>query len=491
MPLECADITAIARDSSDSGGTGMKRLSVIAVLGMAGCTVGPDYQVPTTAIPADWQQSVEAESAITERWWEAFASEELDRLVEQALLNNRDLQAAQWRIVEAQAASASAQGARLPSLSVEASYTNFEQSIESPQTAGPLIAAGVVPRTGEFYTVNGLASWEIDPFGGLRRAAQAAGARAEGASAAADGAALQVIAETVSAYNDWQNFAARVEVAERNVALQQRTLDIIEGKVRLGLVRQLDAERARAELERLRSTVPQLVAARIGARERLALLVGTTSNTLKLSTSTEDLAAPATIGLGTPAELLRRRPDVRAAERSLAAATATTGQAVAAFFPSLALNAQGGFEAEKADDLGTGDARAVGIVPFVRWPVFQGGRLRAQLRAAEASERQAYAAYEQAVLGAIADTESSLAAWRGAEQSLSRISVSRGAAGRAADLADRLYREGLVDYLSLLDAQRQLASVEDAEVAAQGQLVLAAVQLYKALGGGWEAVATP
>ncbi|MEM9171778.1 MAG: efflux transporter outer membrane subunit [Pseudomonadota bacterium] len=482
-----------------------RRISCSALVGLllTGCAVGTDYTSPAQDETAGWQHTDAVDAAMDDAWWQRFGDTTLDTLVAQALEENRNLRTARWQVVEAQAGSAAAQGARLPALALDARYTNFEQSIESPQSAGPLIRAGVVPRTGEFYTVSGLASWELDPFGGLKRAAQAAGAREDAALANADGVALQVVSETVNAYSDWINFSRRATVAARNVELQQNTLNVIEGKVRLGLSRKLDAERAISELKRLQASLPQLTAQRDAARERLAVLVGRTSAdlatilpSLAQTDAPQDdgitkpadsrLSVPDTIAVGTPASVLRRRPDVRAAERQLAAATATTGQALAAFFPSLTLTASGGFEAEKTSELSSGNARAVGIVPFVRWPLFQGGQLRAQLRAAKAREQQALAGYEQSVLQALADTESAIVAFEAAGIALDRLRESRAAAARAELLARRLYREGLVDFLSLLDAQRQLASIDDAALAAEGQLVLAAVRLYKSLGGDWD-----
>ena len=455
----------------------------------AGCAVGPDYETPAFLPATDWSQagnaSVAADTPLSAAWWQAFDDAALDELVVRALENNRDLAAAIARVDEARAGSAAARGERLPALALDARYTWFEQSLESPQTAGPLIAAGVIPRDGEFYTGTLEASWELDLAGGIRRAIEAADAAALAQLAAADGVAVQVVAETVAAYVDWQGFTARADIARRNAALQASTLEIIRGKVRLGLTRRLDETRAVAELARLEATVPGLEAAAEGARQRLAVLTGATGAALPAAASGEVPAAPAAIPVGTPAELLRRRPDVRAAERQLARAVADQGVATAAFFPALTLTARGGFEAARTGDLGAGDARTIGIVPFVRWPVFQGGRLRAALAAADARQAAALAEYEQSVLGALADTETALAGLSGSGRSLAELERAVAASRESEQLANRLYRQGLTDFLTLLDAQRQLALTEDALQAAAVSHSLNAVRLYRSLGGAW------
>ncbi|MEO0574222.1 MAG: TolC family protein [Pseudomonadota bacterium] len=463
------------------------RLSIVIACSavLTGCVLGHDPQSPDVAEDFEWQVSTDATDAAVDQWWTGFADRQLDQLVQKALANNRDLRQAQWRVAEARAAAASANGARLPTLALDARYTRFEQSIESPQAAGPLIEAGIVPRDGEFYTTSLLASWELDIFGRLRRQAQASRSRALAATAGADATALQVIAETVSAYNDWTSFALRKQVAEQNVALQTKTLDIVRGKVRVGLARRVDEVRALANLEQLAAQVPLLEAERTAAARRLSVLLGELPGVTRLRLPENVMSVPSAITVGLPAAMLRRRPDVQVAEFELAAASATTSAAVAAFFPTLALNASGGFEAERTSDLASGPARVVGIVPFVRWPVFQGGRLRAQLNAAKAREKQALARYEQAVLLAIADTETAIAGYAAARASVMHVLRAQGAAAEAELLARRLYDEGLTDFLTLLDAQRQLAQTDDNLIATRASLVLAATRLYKSLGGSW------
>lgn len=469
-----------------------RSILLTAFLLVAGCAVGPDYETPSVFADTEWTESVktiDSGETLPPDWWTAFGDAALNDYVTQALEQNRDLRAAIARIETALAGRAAASGARLPSVLLDVRYTEFEQSIESPQTAGPLIAAGVVPRDGSFYTSSLLASWELDPAGGLRRQVEAADAAVGAQIAAADGVALQVAAETVNAYLDWQGFTARAAVARRNAELQEASLEIISGKVRLGLSRRLDETRAQAELARLRATVPQLEAAATAARQRLAVLTGTIGGDLPTTVAGDLPALPERVPVGTSANLLRRRPDVRAAERLLARSVAEVGAATAAFFPTLTLSATGGFEAGEFSTLGNSDARTFGIVPFVRWPVFQGGRLRAALRSATASQVAALADYEQAVLSALADTESAVAGYDGARGAAAQLAQAVSAARESEALASKLYGQGLTDYLTLLDAQRQLAAIEDADYATQVSAAQSAVRLYRALGGGWQGAA--
>lgn len=465
----------------------MNRLTAFgaSALLLTGCAVGPDYERPDFGETAEWRVAETPADGGAPGWWRDYGDPALAAYVEQALAGNRELAAAVARVDAALAARRASAGARLPAVVADARYTRFEQSLVTPRVAEPLIRAGVIPRDGEFFNAGLEASWELDLAGGIRRSVERDDARAQAALAAADAVALQVAAETVIAYTDWQTFARRAEVAQRNADLQAESLRIIEGKVRLGLARKLDAVRAGSQLAELRSRVPGLEAAREAARERLAVLVGTTSDALTLELRDPDPDGPGTIAAGLKSDVLRRRPDVRAAERALAAAVAEQGVAAAAFFPSLTLTASGGFEAGDVGDLLSGDARNSGIVPFLRWPVFQGGRLRAAQAAADARQREALADYEQAVLRAFADSESAIAGYGAANRAVIEVREAQRLAAEAESLAAKLYREGLLDYLSLLVAQRQLALVDDALAAAEGEVLLAATRLFKALGGDW------
>lgn len=470
----------------------MKRLTASLIVVLTGCAAGPDYRAPAFGDDTEWRIAPSATADADIGWWRDGGDPTLARLIALALEENRELEGAIARVEAAVAGRRVAGSVALPSLIADARYTRFEQSVITPRVAEELIRQGIIPRDGEFYNAALEASWELDFAGRIRRGIERADAQALAAVAAADGVALQVVAETAIAYTDWQALGERLRVAERNIELQSRTRDIIDGKVRLGLARKLDAVRAGATLAELRANLPALQAARTAAAERLAVLVGRTSEALAPLLADADAfaaspAKPSNLRVGLKSELLRRRPDIRAAERTLAAAVAGQGVAAAQFFPSVVLSASAGFEAGDTGDLFSGDARSTGLVPFLRWPVFQGGRLRAEKAIADARQREALASYEQAVLQAFADSESAIAGYQGAWASLDAVAEAQALASEAETLAARLYREGLVDYLTLLDAQRQLAAIDDALAVSRGELRRAAVRLYKSLGGDWSA----
>lgn len=466
----------------------LKSVAIVVVsCVVVGCAVGPDYQPPKFALEAEWQRQVSAHATEDAAWWQASGQEQLATWITQALANNRDLKQARSRVAEAEAGLIATRGTRLPAINAEARYTYFEQSLESPATASALIDAGLIPRDGEFYNAGLQASWELDLLGLRRRQVEAALARTEAAGAEAQALRLRIIAQTVSAAADWSGNARRVEVAERNAALQRRTLAIISGKVRLGLSRRLDEVRAQSTLAQLESRIPLLRAAAVESRQQLAVLLGVDATLLPEQAPALQIPADWQPAVGSKAALLRRRPDIVLAERLLAAASADYAASVAAMFPQLTLTANGGFEAGDLANLASGDARAIGIVPFVRWPLFQGRRLRAAKAQADARRRQALAGYEQAVLVAFADAESALAAQRAANGALASLKTAAAAAREAEALAGKLYQQGLSDYLTLLDAQRQLAAVEDALIVAENRVMLVAARLYKSLGGDWQA----
>jgi len=462
-------------------------VTTAAAVGLAGCAVGPDYEPPESdggqwLAPPD---GVTTES-LPAQWWSLLEQPEIGGHVEAALAENRDLRAAVARVEEARALRGVAAAALWPRLDAEGSYTWYEQSLNSPGAASQIISAGLASRDGEFYNARLDASWEPDLFGASRRRLEAAEAGSAAAAAAAAGTALSVVAETVSAWIEYRGARKRLTVTRRSVDAQTQTLELTRSKVEIGLARELDALRAEAELRSTRARLPALQAAAAASADRLAVLTGRTPGEVRAALESEQALPepPASLPVGLRAEILRRRPDVIAAERDLAAATAEVGGATAAFFPRLVLGASGGFEAGDVSNLATGDSRTLGIVPFLRWPVFQGGRLRAELRAAEARERAALARYEGAVLRALGDAESALAAWAGERGTLAELTQASAAAAEAADIAARLYEKGLGDFLTVLDAERRLAETDDERVRAEIRTLLALVRVYKALGVG-------
>lgn len=460
---------------------------VLLPLVLAACAVGPDYAPPEERTETEWLTDADG-AAVPDAWWSLLDDAALDAHLERAARQNLDIRAATARVDEARAARGIARSAFWPQAGLDARYTRFKQSLESPGAAGSLIEAGLVERDVSFYTTALDASWELDLFGGNRRQAEAAGATLGAAVAARDGVRLAALSETAAAYFELEGARERLAVVESNIASQARTLELTRRKVDAGLARRIDTLRAEAQLEALRARAPALRAAIRASAWRLAVLTGREPGDVEEQVSAAGSlpAPPESLPVGLRAEVLRRRPDVIAAERRLAAATADIGVAKAEFFPKLVLSGSYAFEAESGSDIGASDARQTALVPFVSWPVFQGGRLRANLEAADARARQAAFRYEQVVLEAIADAESALTAYAEELRSFERLTAAARSSREAADIAQKLYEQGLADFLTVLDAEQRRDEAEAARVASHTRLLLNLVRVYKALGGGWQ-----
>ncbi len=469
----------------------MKRLRCLlpaAAMLLGACAVGPDYRAPQVE-PGAWAEEAGGFSSDSPpaEWWRLLGDERLDAYVAGALAGNREIRIARARLAEARALRGVTASVLWPELTGKAGYTWFEQSLNSPGAASQLIGAGLAERDGEFWTAGLDASWELDLFGGNRRRVESAEAAVAAAEAGAVGSALAVIAETVAAYVELAGADRRLAITAENLDAQRRTVELTRAKADIGLARELDVLRAEAEFRATAARLPGLRAAARASVNRLSILTGEPPGAA--ATAGVSLpAVPPALPRGLRAEVLRRRPDVIVAERRLAAATAAIGVAVADFFPRLVLGAGAGLESQDLGELGNGDSRNQAIVPFLRWPVFQGGRLRAALAAAEAREREAAARYEQAVLVALEDAESALAAYEGARETLTELQRASAASAAAADIAARLYQKGLGDFLSVLDAERRRAETDDERVQAEIRVLLTLVRVYKALGGGWDGI---
>ncbi len=461
-----------------------------ATLIVGGCAVGNEYVAPEDSVAARWIEPVagEASGDLPQRWWARFQDDVLNDHLERAALQNLDIKTATARIDEARALRGIARSAFWPQVSLGASFTQFEQSIDSPSGAGALISAGISERDIDFYNASLDASWEIDLFGSTRRRVDEANANLEGTIAEREAVRLTALAETAGAYFELRGSQQRLAIIESNIAAQQRTLDLTRRKVDAGLGRKIDQLRAEAQLDAIAAEVPALRASIRASTYRLGVLTGQRPEDMvdEVAVSGTLPAAPRAIPVGIRADLLKRRPDIAAAERQLAAAAAATNIARTDFFPRLVLNASYGFEAENADDIGSSNARTTGLVPFVSWPVFQGGRLRANLESAEARTQQAALQYEKSVLTALADAESAITAYAEELRSFERLDSAAEASREAASIAQQLYEKGLADFLTVLDADQRRDQAEDQRTQSHTRLMLNLVRVYKALGGGWD-----
>lgn len=454
--------------------------SIAALVALAGCAaVGPDYRQPAPALPAGWTQSADGASATVvegrddlQRWWERLADPALTRLVVQALQANPDLRVAQLRLREARARRALAGAQRAPSVSASAA-------------AGATRSSSAATR--ESYSAGFDASWEIDVFGGTRRAIEAAEADLQSSAATLDATRVTLAAEVARNYVEVRAFQSRLAIARSNLASQSETLQLTQWRAQAGLVSSLDVEQARAIREQTRAQVPSLQTNLAEAQHRLAILLG-----LPPAALLEQLAAvapipqpPAQIAVGIPADVLRQRPDVRAAERTLAAETARIGQAEAARYPSFRLSGSIGIEALSRDALTGGATVTRALLAGIAAPVFDAGRLRQQVEIQRTVQERAQVNYESAVLGALEEVENALAGFGNAQARRAALAEASDAARNAALLARHRYTTGLVDFQTVLDTQRSVLSTEESLAASEADGVLALIQLYKALGGGW------
>jgi len=456
-----------------------------ACLVLAGCAaVGPDYAPPASTAPAGWRQLDPAAAPATRAqmpddlaaWWRRLNDPLLTHLMDEALRASPDLRSAQARLREARARRDAADAARYPALSASGNASRARSSRETGSGA-----------TRNFFSAGFDASWELDVFGGVRRAAEASEADLDTARASLDDTRVSLVAEVASTYVDVRALQLRLGIARANLAAQAETLQLTDWRQQAGLVNAQDVEQARANLEQTRAQIPALQASLTEAEHQLDVLLGLQPGSLhaRLAEAGDLPALPAQVAVGIPADTLRMRPDVRAAERRLAAETARVGVAEAARYPSFALSGSIGVEALTLGALGGGNAGASSLLAGVTAPLFNAGRLRAQVEAQDAVREQAQVAYEQSLLAALQDVENALSALARSQERQNALTNAADAARNAAALARQRYTAGLVDFQSVLDTERTRLSVEDSLASTRADGVLALIRLYKALGGGW------
>lgn len=453
----------------------------LLALALAACAVGPDYKTPNTE-PARFDTQIQAKAYDRSRfesiWWKQFDDPVLNQLVQASLDGNRDLRVAFARLKSARAIREDAANDQLPVVTSRASSE---------------IGKGQIPGqteqrvNSERYDLGLDMAWELDLFGRIQRQIEAS--EAQEAAAAADLQQLQVslIAELVDAYGQLRGAQLRENIALANLKTQQESRTITETLRDAGVGNDLDVVRADARLAGVEATVPQLQAEQARARHRIATLLGQRPDALSVDLSPKALPAIAkALPVGDPGELLRRRPDIRSAERQLAAATANVGVATADLFPRVSLSGFLGFTAARGSQIGSSAANAWGLGPSITWAAFDLGSVRARLRGAKADAEGALANYEQQVLLALEESANAFSDYDKTQQRLLSLMRQSDASRKAAALASIRYREGTVDYLVLLDAERERLSAEDAQAQGEVELYRGIVSIYKALGGGWQ-----
>lgn len=450
------------------------------------CAVGPDYVPPAPPTPDAWHQrlaeGLDAGRAPLQTWWRLFEDPLLVELVGEAQASNRDLQAAYFRIREARAIRGIAAADRLPQVSADGEIGRLRPSEST---------TGLDEATTPAAAALG-ASWEIDLFGRVRRSVEAATADYQANVEDYRDLLVALLADVAVNYIDVRTLQLRLEYAQNNIRAQRDSLQLTRDRFDAGLTSGLDVAQAESNLASSESEVPRLVASREAALNRLAVLVGRAPGALheRLSGRAAIPSAPESVATGLPADLLRQRPDVRAAERRLAAQTARIGIATADLYPRLSLTGFFGSDALDVDDFGSGDSATWGIGLPIRWSLFQGGRIRRRIEAEEARTDAAHRRYEQIVLLAIEDVESSLAAWSNERERLDRLREAVDASQRAVEMVRTQYVSGLTNFQNVLDTERSLFRIQDQLAESEGGQVRALVGVYRALGGGWDSGAS-
>lgn len=452
----------------------------LLTLALSACAVGPDYRAPETdpariaALEAGDYDRTRFDAA----WWQQFDDPTLNQLVQRSLADNRELRVAFSRLRAARAIRDDVANDRLPTVTSRASG-EFGKAQQPPTTDERIRQ--------ERYDLGLDTAWELDLFGRIQRQLEASEARIEVAEADYYQIQVSLIAELVDAYGTLRGAQLREHIALENLKNQQESRALTEQLRDAGIGSELDVLRADARLAAVEASVPQLQAQQVRARNRIATLLGQRPEQLDVDLAPRPLPAIAkALPIGNPAELLRRRPDVQAAERQLAAATADVGVATADLFPRVSLSGFLGFTAGRGSQLGASAARAWAVAPTISWAAFDLGSVRARLRGAEADADGALAQYEQQVLLALEESENAFSDYGKRQQRLIALVRQAEASRAAAQQAAIRYREGTVDFLVLLDAERERLAAEDAQASAEVELYSGIVAIYKALGGGWQ-----
>jgi NodT family efflux transporter outer membrane factor (OMF) lipoprotein len=462
-----------------------------AVLAMttSGCMVGPDYRRPDVAASSTWIESedgrVKSESADYRNWWRTFKDPVLDRLIDMAYRENLTLRIAGIRVLEARAQLGIAVGEFYPQTQQASGSLALQRTNRSSAQTFPLE-----------FTVAQIAvsaSWELDFWGKFRRAIESASAAWLATAADYDNALVSLTADVADSYINIRTLEKRIGIARQNVETQEESLKIAEARFRFGTVSQLDVEQARTELNNTLASIPSLEAQLRQQKNALCVLLGMAPNDLAdvLKGPAEIPVSPREVTAGIPADLLRRRPDIRSAEYRAVAQSAQIGVAKADLYPALSLTGNFGFVSSTAGQGGLGDifqwkSRNYQIGPSFQWNILNYGQIRNNVRLQDARLQELLLTYQNTVLKAQQDVEDNLAAFLRAQERASFLAQSAEAARSSLDLAVKQYREGIRDFTAVLLAQQSLLSEQDSLASTLGSISVNLVAVFRALGGGWE-----
>lgn len=470
----------------------LRTAALCSIIGstVVGCAVGPRYERPATSLAPFYSAgAIEGRpasvTASLDRWWSGFNDPELSRIVERALVQNLDLAAALARVQQARASAGQAGAQLLPTLDATGQAEAIRQSLESP---GGRIGSRLpgFKRDASLYDVGVGASWEIDLFGGLRRGAEAAQAEADAAEADGLGTRVTVAAEAADAYIRVRGDQARLAVAADQIAADTRLLDLVRLRFAKGLATDREVAQGEALLSQARASVQPLKIDLQAQLNRLDVLMGVQPGVFSAELSAQ-AAIPTAPGIPdeTPVNVLRRRPDVIAAERRVAAANARIGQSIAEYYPKISLSGLLGFESGSPGRLFKAETFQPQAQAGLRWRLFDFGRIDGEVRQTRGAEAEALARYRQSVLRAAEDVENAFTLLAQLEARRDELAREVAALTRARDLAQSAYLRGAIALTDVLDADRQLLMAQDELAQTRADVARAAVQSFRALGGGW------
>lgn len=471
--------------------THTRRFTVLCVaLALAGCMAGPDYQKPAFNPGANFAHAKQPEfkaKDIDGAWWRQFKDPQLTHLIELAAINNRDLKAAEANLRQARALFLDAGLELLPHITTHANFTEQHRSLAA------LNRRNFVPRDLNLYNTGFDAVWEIDFFGRHRRNLQASEAQIETAEADRRGVLISVVAEVARNYFELRGHQNQLAVAQKNAENQLRTVELTQARLDAGLGTELDTARAKAQLNTTQATIPPIDASIHQDIHRISVLTGQLPAALEAGLLKQQPlpGLPELVAIGRPADLLRRRPDIQAAERGVAAATANIGVATADLFPRVSFNGTFSLESQSFTGIGAAGSGAYVFGPRITWAALNLGQVYARIRAADASAESSLAQYEQAVLNALEETENALVNYNRVRARQALLASAAAESESAYHLAHLRFDDGVENFLTVLDTEKRL--LEDQAQLAQSQTATATtlVALYKALGGGWEAFGAP
>lgn len=455
------------------------------LLTLTGCMVGPNYKTPDASVEAGWREAsdkgVTPDPADRKLWWKSFNDPVLDSLVDMAYRQNLDLKIAGLRVLEARAQRGITAGEFFPQ--VQRLGGAYSISNTSGTVANPLPNDNFYDHTLGFDVF-----WEVDVWGRFRRAIESSDATLYATVLNYDDVLVSLLSEVATAYVDIRSLDKRLSYARANVKIQQETFDVADVRFRNGEATELDVQQARSNLASTQSLVPRLQGLRRAASNRLCLLLGITPRDLDGTlVGEQDIPRPpASVAIGVPAELLRRRPDIRRAERDAAAQCARIGVAVSRLYPHFALSGSIGYQADQVDKMFTGEGFVGAFGPSFYWDILNYGRIKNDIRVEDARFEQLIVLYQNTVLRAASEVESASKLFLTSQEEVAYLEQSVDAASRAVDLALIQYRGGEVDFIRVLDTQTILADQQDRLAGTQRNVAASLISLHRALGGGWE-----